>query len=86
MVRVVQSTACLLGFYALISLFKPRLWILVILMIENTQILSFLSILESFNYEIYSRYSYYLQMTPGNINLFNSGPPLSYVYKEADYN
>ena len=68
MFRVAILFFSLLIFYILIALFKSRLWMLVVLIFENAQILAILPLIDSFNYKIYTEYSRYLQMTPGFIN------------------
>ena len=58
--------------YVIVAIFKPYLWILVVLIFESTQIIALLTITDSFHYSIYFAYSAAIGFNPGFINFLRN--------------
>ena len=65
-------TYLLLIFYVVIAIFKPYLWILVVLIFESTQMIALLTITDSLSYKIYFWYSVIIGFNPGFINFLSN--------------
>ena len=57
MLKIMWFTYCLIALYVFVAIFKPYLWILVVLVIENIQVIGLLSFTNSLHYRIYAFYS-----------------------------